>query len=82
MLCHAFDFLKLNRVEFKIDERNQASRRAVEKIGGQLEGILKKHTILSDGHLRNTCYYSIIDDSWPGLKNEIFRDLILQNGKR
>jgi RimJ/RimL family protein N-acetyltransferase len=82
MLSHAFDFLKLNRVEFRIDERNQASRKAVEKIGGQLEGILKKHTILSDGYLRNTCYYSILDDSWPGLKKEIFHDLILQNGKR
>lgn len=82
MLAHAFDAMKLNRVEFRIDERNTASRKAVEKIGGKLEGILAKHTIMADGFLRNTCYYGITIDDWPILKDTIFRDIILRNEKK
>lgn len=79
MLDYAFDHLNLNRVEFKIDERNLASRKAVEKIGGILEGILRKHTILTDGFIRNTCCYAILKEEWKGLTEGVFNDLIPRN---
>ena len=44
MLQYAFETLKFDKVEFRIDERNMASRKAVEKIGATLEGILRKDT--------------------------------------
>ncbi|MEP7141714.1 MAG: GNAT family protein [Ferruginibacter sp.] len=68
LLCFAFGELGAERVEFKTDERNQASRSAIEKIGGQFEGILRSHTVMSDGFRRNTVYYSILKSEWANLK--------------
>lgn len=69
MLQYVFEQLQFERVEFKTDERNTASRRAIEKIGGQFEGILRSHTVLYDGFRRNTVYYSILRQEWETLKN-------------
>jgi RimJ/RimL family protein N-acetyltransferase len=71
LLQYAFDALAAERVEFKTDERNLASRKAIEKIGGQFEGILRRHTLMSDGFRRNTICYSILRSEWPELKKLI-----------
>ena len=68
LLCFAFDELGAERVEFKTDERNQASRNAIEKIGGQFEGILRSNTLMYDGFRRNTVCYSILKSEWTDLK--------------
>ncbi len=68
LLNYAFDNLAAERVEFKTDERNVASRKAIEKIGGQIEGILRRHTLMSDGFRRNTICYSILKSEWAALK--------------
>ncbi len=70
LLQYAFDNLEAERVEFKTDERNAASRKAIEKIGGQFEGILRRHTLMYDGFRRNTVYYSILRSEWSKLKND------------
>lgn len=72
MLQHAFETMGLNRVEIKTNEHNQRSRRAIESIGGQYEGLLRNHMINEDGTIRNTVYYSIIKEEWPGIKDRIF----------
>jgi len=69
LLEYAFDHLDAERVEFKTDERNVASRTAIEKIGGQLEGTLRRHTLMYDGHRRNTVYYSILKNEWQQMKS-------------
>ena len=68
LLEFAFDFLGASRVEFRIDERNVASRNAVEKIGGVYEGTFRSHTLLQNGFRRNTVCYSILDTEWKKLK--------------
>lgn len=73
LLEYAFDHLHAERVEFKTDERNRASRTAIEKIGGQFEGILRRHTLMYDGFRRNTVYYSILRSEWAVLKNHFLR---------
>ena len=73
MLSFAFDNLYAERVEFKTDERNLTSRTAIEKIGGQFEGILRSHALMSDGFRRNTVYYSILKDEWLLLKPNFLR---------
>jgi RimJ/RimL family protein N-acetyltransferase len=73
MLAFAFDELKAERVEFKTDERNTVSRTAIEKIGGQYEGLLRSHTLLSDGFRRNTIYYSILRNEWEASKDNFLR---------
>lgn len=69
MLQYAFDELGALRTELKTDERNMASRKAIEKIGGVQEGILRSHTLLYTGHRRNTVYYSILKAEWEGMRD-------------
>jgi N-acetyltransferase len=67
-LRHAFDDLGATRVAFKTDARNERAQRALERIGAVREGVLRSHTRLSDGYLRDTVYYSIIAAEWPGAR--------------
>ena len=64
MLTYAFEDMDFEKVEFRIDERNIASRKAVEKLGAKLEGILRKNVYLDDGYKRNTCCYGLLREEW------------------
>jgi N-acetyltransferase len=68
LMSHAFEALKFNRVEYKTDARNARSRAAIAKLGATQEGILRKHMIMADGHVRDSVYFSIIDTEWPAVK--------------
>ncbi len=72
MLQFAFETLNFEKVEFRIDERNLRSRKAVEKLGATLEGILRKNVYLKDGFKRNTCCYGILKEEWEVIKGNIF----------
>ena len=72
LMEYAFDKLEAERIEFKTDERNLASRKAIEKTGAQLEGILRRHTLMYDGFRRNTACYSILKPEWSKLKDCFF----------
>ena len=67
LLAHAFD-AGAERVEFKTDVRNTPSRKAIEKLGAQFEGIHRKHMRLGDGAMRDSVYYAIIRDDWPDVR--------------
>lgn len=69
MLDYAFKKMGFEKVEFRIDERNIRSRKAVEKLGGTLEGILRKDVYLLDGFKRNTCCYGILKEEWVQFKS-------------
>ncbi len=73
MLQYAFETLAFEKVEFRIDERNIRSRKAVEKLGATLEGILRRDVVLKDGFRRNTCCYGILKDELPTIKFNIFK---------
>jgi RimJ/RimL family protein N-acetyltransferase len=75
MLSYAFDELEAERVEFRIDERNSPSRTAVEKIGGKFEGVLRSHMLMPDGFRRSTCFYSMIKEEWPEIKQKLAQGL-------
>jgi N-acetyltransferase len=68
LLRHAFETLGCIRVQFKTDQRNERSQRALERIGAVREGILRNHMILEDGVIRHSVYYSIIVSEWPAVK--------------
>jgi RimJ/RimL family protein N-acetyltransferase len=68
LLEHAFERVGCRRVEFKTDARNQRSRGALEALGAQFEGVLRKHMVIRDGTPRDSAYYSVIDDEWPEVK--------------
>ena len=66
MLEHAFGTLDCMRVEFKTDARNERSRGALAALPARFEGIFRKHRILLGGQeIRDSAYYSIVDDEWP-----------------
>ncbi|WP_347219927.1 GNAT family N-acetyltransferase [Chryseobacterium sp.] len=71
LLTYCFEVLKTNRVQLKTKDNNFRSRKAIEKIGGVFEGILRKDKIQSDGTTRNAAYYSILDDEWTSAKQKI-----------
>ena len=73
MLQYAFETLEFDKVEFRIDERNIASRKAVEKIGATLEGILRKDTLMPDGFRRSTCCYGILKEEWLVINRTVFK---------
>ncbi|MGH8030671.1 MAG: GNAT family N-acetyltransferase [Arenimonas sp.] len=68
MLRHAFDTLKLIRIEFKTDSLNEQSRRALVRIGAVEEGTFRNHMITQGGRIRHSVYYSITDGDWPAVK--------------
>lgn len=68
LLEYAFEQLGCMRVELKADARNELSVRAMRSIGATYEGSLRSHTIMSDGHRRDTVYYSILMSEWPQVK--------------
>ena len=68
LLNHAFDQMNCIAVEFRTHFFNHASRKAIERLGAKLDGILRSHQVASNGTLRDTCVYSIIAAEWPTVK--------------
>jgi RimJ/RimL family protein N-acetyltransferase len=69
MLRHAFEVLGCTRVELKTDGLNERSRAAILRLGAKQDGILRRHTMTYSGRIRDTVYFSILDDEWPGVKS-------------
>jgi len=73
MLTHAFETWGLRAVTFHTDARNARSRAAIERIGGQFEGILRSHRLAVDFVPRDSARYSIVESEWPGVKERLAR---------
>jgi RimJ/RimL family protein N-acetyltransferase len=71
LLGHAFEALDCIAVEFRTAFFNQQSRRAIERLGAKLDGILRSHQRYANGALRDTCVYSIIASEWPAVKSHL-----------
>jgi N-acetyltransferase len=70
-LAHAFDTWGCRRVELKTDALNDRSRRALEALGATLEGIHRKHMLVRGGENRDSAWYSVTDDEWPGVRKRL-----------
>jgi RimJ/RimL family protein N-acetyltransferase len=71
LLAHAFEDLDCIAVEFRTHYFNQQSRRAIERLGAKLDGILRSHQRATNGTLRDTCVYSITAAEWPTVKTHL-----------
>jgi RimJ/RimL family protein N-acetyltransferase len=76
LLGHAFESLACIAVEFRTHRLNTASRRAIERLGAQLDGMLRAHQRTSDGALRDTAVYSITGAEWPAVKSNLAWQLV------
>jgi len=71
LLAHAFDTLDCIAVEFRTHFLNQQSRKAIERVGAKLDGILRNHSLAPNGTLRDTVVYSIIASEWPTIRTHL-----------
>lgn len=71
LLKHCFETMNLIRIQFKTDEQNIRSQKAIEKLGAVKEGILRNHMVRANGTYRNSVYYSIIDSEWRAVKTRL-----------
>lgn len=68
LLEHAFERLGCPAVEFRTSWFNHQSRAAIEKLGAKMDGVLRRHARTTDGSLRDTVVYSIVDYEWPQVR--------------
>jgi len=71
LLTHAFGALNCIAVEFRTNFFNLQSRRAIERLGAKLDGVLRSHTVTKEGLLRDTVVYSIIAAEWPTVRQHL-----------
>ena len=71
LLEHAFENLKCLAVEFRTHRFNEPSRKAIMRLGAQQDGILRNHRISSNGTIRDTVVYSIIENEWGNVKSHL-----------
>ena len=71
LLAHAFDTLHCIAVEFRTHRFNSQSRRAIERLGAQFDGMLRNHQRAANGTLRDTAVYSITADEWPTVRGHL-----------
>jgi N-acetyltransferase len=68
MLGHAFEVWRVHRVSLMTDARNRRSREAILRLGARFDGVLRAARMASDGGIRDTAAYSILDSEWPAVK--------------
>lgn len=75
MLEYAFDVLSCIAVQFLTDALNEKSRRAIERLGAKLDGVVRAQRICYDGRIRNSALYSITADEWPAVRHALHEKL-------
>lgn len=71
MLAHAFEAWRVHRVSLMTDARNERSRRAILRLGARFDGVIRAQRPGSDGAIRDTAAFSILDDEWPMVKQQL-----------
>lgn len=71
LLQYCFEVLNLQRVQIKTDFENVRAQKAIERIGGEKEGVLRNHMVRKDGTTRHTVMYSITLQEWPQVKKHL-----------
>jgi N-acetyltransferase len=71
MMGHAFEVWQVHRVGLQTDVRNVRSWAAIERIGGQLDGIMRADRPGSDDTVRTSARFSILAGEWPDVKDRL-----------
>lgn len=76
LLTQAFEQMGCQAVELRTHFLNHKSRRAIERLGAKLDGVLRAQMRMRDGSLRDTCVYSITAAEWPAVKMHLQYGLV------
>ncbi|MFD9532339.1 GNAT family N-acetyltransferase [Streptomyces sp. NPDC060010] len=71
LMTHAFEELGMGRVQLKTDHMNLRSQAAIARLGARREGVLRRHRRRPDGTWRDTVYFSLLAEEWPGAKSRL-----------
>jgi N-acetyltransferase len=71
MLEYAFERLGVRRVEFKTEATNARSRAALAALPAQFEGVHRNHMLVRGGINRDSAWYSVIEDDWPQVREQL-----------
>jgi N-acetyltransferase len=71
MLTHAFEAWRVHRVSLMTDARNERSRRAILRVGARFDGVIRAQRPGSDGTIRDTAAFSILESEWPTVKRQL-----------
>ena len=71
MLTHAFDRWRVHRVSLMTDARNERSRAAILRLGARFDGVLRAARPASDGAIRDTAAFSILEAEWPAVRAKL-----------
>ncbi|UKA66059.1 GNAT family N-acetyltransferase [Arthrobacter sp. FW306-05-C] len=68
LLRHAFETIGCPAVEFRTHWLNHQSREAIARLGAKQDGVLRSHSRTSDGNLRDTVVFSILEHEWHAVR--------------
>ncbi|MGX5717753.1 GNAT family N-acetyltransferase [Arthrobacter sp. MAHUQ-56] len=68
LLRLAFETIGCPAVEFRTHWLNHQSREAIARLGAKQDGVLRNHSRTSDGNLRDTVVFSILEHEWPAVR--------------
>ena len=71
LMQHAYETLECIAVEFRTSASNHPSRRAIERLGAKLDGVLRNHQRHGNGTLRDTYVYSVTESEWATVKSHL-----------
>ena len=77
LLDHCFETLKTIRVQIVASEKNTRSRKAIERIGGKFEGVLR-HMVFRNGDKKSVAFYSILEEEWPMVKENLTQLILMR----
>ncbi len=78
MAQYVFEWLGYRRYEWKCNALNAPSRQAALRLGFTFEGIFRQHMVVK-GRNRDTAWYAMLDNDWPGRKAAFERWLAPEN---
>jgi N-acetyltransferase len=68
LLGHAFEVLRVGRIQLKTDVRNTRSQEAIARLGATYEGTLRRYQRRADGTVRDTALFSVVAEEWPAVR--------------
>ena len=70
MMSRVFEDWGYRRYEWKCDSLNAPSRAAAERLGFRYEGVFRNDLVMK-GRNRDTAWFSITAEEWPGIRHAL-----------
>lgn len=71
LIDYLINKLNFNRVQWKTDALNEKSKAAMNKLGFNFEGTLRRHAVTYTGRVRDSLVFSVTDLDWPQVAQQI-----------